>query len=219
MEPQAQSVFDQPAYNCLQAAQYLGLSVATLRGWTAGDSLIAVPAEGALSFNNLAEAHVLKAMRRTHGLSLQRIRRALAELAKTRRTAHPLLDEAFETDGVDLCVREEADVVNLSRSSQREFREFVALYLRRIERNAEGQVSRLYPFVIAEREEDPKTISISPTVSFGKPVLAGTGISTAVVAGRFRARDSLQDLATEYRIDLQTLEDAIRWEMSMGKAA
>jgi uncharacterized protein (DUF433 family) len=181
--------------------------------------LITPAASDALSFNNLAEAHVLKSMRRVHRLSLQRIRKALVELSKIRQTAHPLLDERFETDGVDLCIRDDGDVVNLSQHSQQEFREFVALYLRRIERNEAGHVTRLYPFVIAEREDEPKSIAISPMVSFGKPVLAGTGISTSVIVGRFNARDSVQDLAAEYQVEAALLEDAIRWELSKGKAA
>lgn len=219
MASSAQSVFDQPAYSCSQAAQYLGLSTSTLRGWIADDGLVAPARENVLSFNNLAEAHVLKAMRRVHLLPLQRIRKALGELARTRQTTHPLLDEAFETDGVDLCIREEADVLNLSKHSQREIREFVSLYLYRIQRNEEGTVTRLYPFIVAERADEPKPISISPIVSFGKPVLAGTGISTSVIAGRFTARDSLHDLAAEYQVDIATLEDVIRWELSKGKAA
>ena len=60
---------------------------------------------------------------------------------------------------------------------------------------------------------------ISPVVSFGKPVLAGTGISTSVIVGRFNARDSIQDLAKEYSVSPAMLEDAIRWEMNQGKAA
>lgn len=219
MVPATQSVFDQPAYSCPQAAQYLGVSTATLRGWTSVDGLISTPVAHALSFNNLAEAHILKAMRRVHGLPLQRIRKALRELSRIRQTSHPLLDEEFETDGVDLCIREEDDVVNLSQSSQKEFREFVSLYLNRIHRNKEGQVTRLYPFVVAERKDEPKSISISPTISFGKPVLSGTGISTSVVVGRFNARDSVKDLAEEYQVDIAILEDAIRWELSKGKAA
>jgi uncharacterized protein (DUF433 family)/DNA-binding transcriptional MerR regulator len=219
MPPTAQSVFDQPAYTCSQAAQYLGLSTSTLRGWIAGDGLIAPPRENTLSFNNLAEAHILKAMRRVHLLPLQRIRKALSELAQTRQTAHPLLDEAFETDGVDLCIREESDVVNLSKHSQREIREFVSLYLHRIQRNENGKVTRLYPFIVADKPDEPKAISISATVSFGKPVLTGTGISTSIIAGRFTARDSLHDLAAEYQVDIATLEDVIRWELSKGKAA
>jgi uncharacterized protein (DUF433 family) len=56
-------------------------------------------------------------------------------------------------------------------------------------------------------------------VSFGKPVLAGTGISTSVIVGRFNARDSVSDLAREYGVATAVLEDAIRWEMNKGKAA
>ena len=213
------SVFDQPAYSCMQAAQYVGLKYATLRSWISDERLITVPERNALSFNNLAEAHVLKAMRRVHKLPLQRIRKALLELAKRRETPHPLLDESFETDGVTLCIREAEEVINLSKHSQREIRQFVALYLHRIQRNPEGRVTRLCPFIITDNQSEPESISISPMVSFGKPVLTGTGISTSVIAGRFNARDSISDLAAEYQVDTAILEDAIRWEMSKGKAA
>jgi uncharacterized protein (DUF433 family) len=165
------------------------------------------------------EAHVLKAMRKTHKLSLQAIRKALIELSSLRQTAHPLLDESFETDGVTLCIREDGDVINLSKSRQTEFREFVSLYLHRIERDARGVATHLYPFVSRDDASEPKHISISPIISFGRPVLVGTGISTSVIAGRFAARDSLSDLAKEYQIDGNILEDAIRWEMLKGKAA
>jgi len=218
MASSAQSVFDQPAYSVPQAAHYLGLNYLTLKNWIGQDGLIATPAMNALSFNNLAEAHILKAMRRVHKLPLQRIRKSLVELSKIRQTPHPLLDETFETDGINLCIRDADDVINLSKNSQREIREFVALYLQRIERS-QGRVTRLYPFVVAEREDEPRSISISPTVSFGKPVISGTGISTSVIVGRFNARDSIADLAAEYQVDTATLEDAIRWEISKGKAA
>lgn len=219
MDSHPQNVFDTPAYSCLQAAQYVGIPRHTLRRWIGEDGLIVTSVPNALSFNNLAEAHILKAMRKVHGLSLQGIRKALRELAQLRQSAHPLLDEAFETDGVNLCIRDEDEVINLSQRSQREFREFVSLYLHRIQRDETGRVARLYPFIVADRESEPKNISISPTVSFGKPVLAGTGISTSVIVGRFNARDSVADLAREYNVMPAVLEDAIRWEMNRGKAA
>jgi len=56
-------------------------------------------------------------------------------------------------------------------------------------------------------------------IAFGRPVLADTGISTAVIAGRFMADDSITDLAQEYAVEIGALEDAIRWEMLKGKAA
>ena len=219
MHAGSQNVFDTPAYSCVQAAHYIGVPRHTLRRWVGEDGLIVTPASNALSFNNLAEAHIIKAMRKVHKLPLQGIRRALRELAQLRQTEHPLLDESFETDGVNLCIRDKNEVINLSQRSQREFREFVSIYLHRIHRDDTGRVARLYPFVVADLANEPKHISISPTVSFGKPVLVGTGISTSVIVGRFNARDSVADLAREYGVDATILEDAIRWEMNKGKAA
>jgi uncharacterized protein (DUF433 family) len=219
MASATRSVFDTPAYSCLQAARYIGLPYQTLRGWVAGDGLIKAPDPSGLSFNNLAEAHILKAMRRVHKLPLQGIRRALSELQQFRHTDHPLLDETFETDGIDLCIRVNDDVINLSQRGQREIREFVSLYLQRIKRDDTGRVARLYPFVVAELESEPRNISISPRVSFGKPVLTGTAISTSVIVGRFNARDSVADLAAEYNVAPAVLEDAIQWEMTRGRAA
>ena len=214
----ALSIFDTPAYSGPQAARYAGVPYATLRTWM-DDGLIRAAEPNHLSFNNLAEAHLLKSMRSVHKLSLQAIRRALKELATRRDTAHPLLDESFETDGVSLCIREDDRVYNLNHTSQQEFREFVALYLQRIERDAHGTATRLFPFITRDQVHDPKHISISPAVSFGRPVLTGTGISTAVIAGRFAARDSLVDLASEYQLPEPVLEDAIRCEMRKGRAA
>jgi uncharacterized protein (DUF433 family) len=219
MTARSESIFDTPAYSCLQAAHYVGVPSHTLARWVGEAGLISAPAGGGLSFNNLAEAHILKAMRKVHRLSLQGIRRALQELAEIRKSTHPLLDESFETDGVDLCVRYEDSVINLSRKGQREIGEFVSLYLRRIQRDESGRVARLYPFVVADRDDEPKSICISPAVSFGRPVLAETGISTSVIVGRFNARDSVEDLAREYQVPASILEDAIRWEMNKGKAA
>lgn len=219
MSSASQSVFDTPAYSCLQASHYLGVATSTLRGWIGENGLIHTPVPGILSFNNLAEAHILRAMRKEHRLTHQAIRRALNELAKLRQTAHPLLDESFETDGINLCIRYEDSIVNLSQKSQTEFREFVSLYLHRIHRDQSGRVTQLYPFVVEESANEPKNISINPKVSFGKPVLVGTGISTAVIVGRFNARDSVSDLAREYNVSPAILEDAIRWEMNKGKAA
>ncbi len=218
MSSQSSSIVDIPAYSAPQVAHYAGVPYPTLRSWVELD-LIRAPRPNYLSFNNLAEAHVLKSMRSVHKLSLQAIRRALQELALRRSSAHPLLDEMFETDGVNLCIREDDRVYNLSQRSQQEFREFVSLYLHRIERDAEGKAMRLYPFITRHQAGDPKHVSISPAVSFGRPVIAGTGISTAVIAGRFAARDSLAELAREYGQDEFVLEDAIRWEMLKGKAA
>ena len=53
---------------------------------------------------------------------------------------------------------------------------------------------------------------MNPAVAFGKPVIAGTGISTGVIATRFHARESLGELAKEYALPEAKLEEAVRWE-------
>jgi uncharacterized protein (DUF433 family) len=218
MNTQAEDVFELPAYGCNEAARYIGLPYHTLRLWVSDTGLIRTPAPNILSWNNLAEAHVLKAMRKVHGLSMQGIRKALRELENVRATRHPLLDESFETDGVNLCIREEDRVINLSRHRQQEIKDFVTIYLHRIKRNR-GVATYLFPFVVADTADEPKSISISPKVSFGKPVLAGTGVSTSVIVGRFKARDSISDLAREYEVSESVLEDAVRWELGRAEAA
>ncbi len=132
---------------------------------------------------------------------------------------HPLLELSFATDGVDLFIRDAIGPVNLSRGGQRAIPEVVDLYLRRLGRNREGGTTHLFPFIGEGRENEPRNVSISPDVSFGKPVLAGTGISTAVIAGRFAARDSMEELASEYGVARDLIEDAIRWETSYKRAA
>ena len=212
MSDQVQDVFELPAYGCNEAARYIGLPSHTLRQWVSEAGLIRTPSANVLSWNNLAEAHVLKAMRKVHRLSMQGIRKALQELERLKASSHPLLDEGFETDGVNLCIREEGRIINLSRHQQQEIKDFVAIYLHRIRRDR-GVATHLFPFIVTDTADEPQSISISPKVSFGKPVLAGTGISTSVIVGRFKARDSIADLAREYEVSAAVLEDAVRWEL------
>jgi len=53
---------------------------------------------------------------------------------------------------------------------------------------------------------------LTPTIAAGRPVIDGTGVSTAVIASRFFARDSVENLAQEYELSERQIEEAIRWE-------
>jgi uncharacterized protein (DUF433 family) len=214
------STYDRPTYGYPEAAQYLRLNPSTLRTWASPNGLIRPASPGSLSWNNLAEMHVLKSLRRVHGISHQAIRKALQELSTQTKSEHPLLDPSFETDGVDLFINDAAGLVNLSRRGQRAMRDVISLYLQRIGRDAKsGQATHLFPFIAGASEDEPEHVSINPNVSFGKSVIAGTGISTAVIAGRFAARDSIASLAEEYEVAPELIEDAIRWEAPQAKAA
>ncbi len=92
------------------------------------------------------------------------------------------------------------------------------LYLERIERDPKG-LFKLYPFVMERTQYEPRLILLNPAVGFGKPVIAGTGISTAVVSSRFSARESVPDLASEYGVTPKQIEEAIRWEQRTAAVA
>jgi len=163
----------------------------------------------------LVEAHVLRAIRRDHTIALPKVREALIYLATQIPSEHPLVEREFETDGLDLFITHYGQLINITKDGQLTMRQAIQVYLRRIERDPNGIPIRLYPFTRSEPTETVRAIVIDPYVSFGRPVLAGTGIVTAIIAERYRAGESIDDLATDYRRSRPEIEEALRCEMPL----
>ena len=205
-----------PLYGLSEAALYLRVPIKTLEYWAFGRGRIspmirvAEKRPRALSFWNLLECHMLAAMRSLYDLRLPNIRRAVAQLSKTSKFKHPLIEEPLYTNRVDVLIKEIDKMVNLSRGGQLAIPEIVEAHLERVEHDK--GIFNFYPFVRERSAAEPKFIVINPALGFGKPVLAGTGVSTAVVASRFNARESIPDLAKEYGLEEKQIEEAIRWE-------
>jgi uncharacterized protein (DUF433 family) len=169
---------------------------------------------------NLVEAHVLNGMRRIENVPFYKVRGALEYIEKRFPSKHPLADHQFQTDGVDLFIEGLGQLVAVSKEGQIGIREVIEQYLRRIERDLKFTPFRLYPFLQDRpREDAPKQILIDPLVSFGRPVIAGTGIPTDVVAERFYAGESWKDLAKDYGLTQDQIQEALRYEAPARKAA
>ena len=215
---------DIPIYGITEAAQYLRVPLNTLVYWVkGGGSLpplikIASTSPPRLSFTNLLECYMLSSMRAIYDVRIPKVRKALATLAKYVQHKHPLVEQAFQTDRRDLFIEHLGNIVNLSKDQQILIPGVMEYYLERIERDPRG-LFKFYPFVMGRTQDEPRLILINPAVGFGKPVIAGTGISTAVVASRFNARESIDDLASEYRVEPQQIEEAIRWEQKTAAVA
>ncbi len=214
-----------PAYRLSEAAHYLGLSRSTLRAWTLGQRgfrpVIAIADAQAktLSFVNLVEAHVLAAIRRKHGVTLQSVRRALDYTRNKLGIERPLAHQQFETDGVDLFVEKLGATINVSRSGQLAMAKELRAHLDRIERDPKGVPIKLYPFTRSpEAARQTRSIVIDPRVSFGRPVLAHTGVPTAVLADRYKAGDSIDALAQDFGASRAEIEEAIRCELALQVA-
>lgn len=208
-------IMETAIYGLTEAAQYLRVPLNTLRYWAKGGGslppLIRLAEPARLSFANLLECYMLSSMRAIYDVRIPKVRKALVTLAKYVQHRHPLIEQAFETDRRDLFIEHLGNKVNLSKNEQILIPGIMELYLQRIERDPRG-LFKLYPFVMQPQPSEPKLILINPAVGFGKPVIAGTGISTAVIASRFNARESIDDLASEYGVTSKQIEEAIRWE-------
>jgi uncharacterized protein (DUF433 family) len=218
MNRASENMFEVPVYGMMDAAHYLRVPYQTLRYWTRGrdsiEPLVRLADEDPprLSFFNLMECHMISSIRTHYNLRVPKVRRALRVLAELYPSPHPLIDKPLETDRFDLFIREhEDDLVCLTKNGQIPFKEFVVMHLQRIETNKEGMLT-FYPFVEKRSADEPKIIMMSPAVSFGKPVISGSSIPTAVISSRFHARESVPDLAGEYGRTIKEIEEAIRWE-------
>jgi uncharacterized protein (DUF433 family) len=214
-----------------EAARLLRVSPSTVRAWTLGQPYeswgkkrlfkavieIADREKRFLSFRNLVELHVLVAIRRQYGVSLQNVRRAVDFMHKHLHGAHPLASHRMLTDGKDLLVRHAGDLPNVSRAGQVEM-DVVSAFLDRIEFTRDGALLRLFPFATTAIDNDSRSAVIDPRVQFGRPCLQGTGIPTEVIGERFQAGETIESLAADYDITPRQAEDAIRYER-MPRAA
>ncbi len=166
---------------------------------------------------NLVEIHVLDAIRRKHHIPLDKVRTALIFLKRKFPSPHPLAELPFETDGLDLFITKFGQLINVSQDGQLAMQEIMRAHLHRIERDVRGIPIKLFPFTrkrdIDEFPKDPRVIVIDPYMSFGRPSLEGTGIPTAIIAERYKAGESINDLAQDYGLKPLQIEEVIRCEL------
>ncbi|MBU4427045.1 MAG: DUF433 domain-containing protein [Proteobacteria bacterium] len=217
---------DVPAYTVAEAARYLRLAPATLRSWVIGrqyprgndtaffEPLIRLPdpSIAQLSFRNLVEAHVLRALRIEHGISIRHVRIARDVAEKAFGIARLLLSPHLHTDAGDLFLDKYGELVNLSKSGQLAMKKILEVFLKRVERDLHNMPSRLFPFIQRAYLDAPKVIVIDPYISFGRPVIQRKGISTAIIADRIDAGESVENLTEDYNLDSWEIEEAIIYE-------
>ena len=105
------------------------------------------------------------------------------------------------------------NLVNISQDGQIAMREVMSAALRRIDRDPRGVPVRLFPFTRNSISDAPTSVVIDPRLSAGRPVIAGTGIATEIVAERYKAGESVAELARDYERSGDEIEEAIRCEL------
>jgi uncharacterized protein (DUF433 family) len=222
--------FDFPMYTVAEAARALDVPPTTLTTWAfgyvrrpagrqehRGEAIVtAFPgSQGpSIPFVGLAEGMVLAAVRRS-GVSLQRVRPALAVLARDMGIEHALASKRLYTDGAELLFDhaaqlpgDQGDAVRelvVIRSGQRVFTEIIEAYLHRIEYDTDGyaRLIRLPAYELAEVVADPDR-------AFGQPIFARGGARVSDVLDRFWSGDDIQMLSEEFGIPKPEIEDVLR---------
>ena len=216
-------IVDLPAYTISEVAHYLNMPVSTVRCWSVGrdgyEPLIRVPASTPvlLSFLNLTELHILAAIRRKFVVPMPKVRQAmeyLESMAKNQfEKQHPLTNSLLETAGFYSFVDQFEGFISVSQHGQSVIRKIVDAALHRIEFSSTGMPVKLYPYTRPDFSSAPVMIVIDPCLSAGRPVIAGTGITTSTIAERYKAGESVKELARDYERDHEEIEEAIRCEL------
>jgi uncharacterized protein (DUF433 family) len=229
-------VHDAPAYRASEAAHILALPFGTVQAWCFGHDYrhadgrpkrfkrVIEPADARhklLSFANLCELHLLGVIRRRHRVTLPQVRQAVDYMRERMGEDRPLLSSEFKTNGVHLFVERAGQLFNVSQQGQQALREDFAQALSRVDYDQRGVAVRLFPYSApaARSAGQPPAVVVDPLRSFGRPALVDVYVRTDVIAERFDAGDSIEEMAGDYRVSPRQIEEAIRFERLRGRRA
>ncbi len=203
-----------PLYSQTEAAHCLAIPRSTVRYWLRGSPSYPHPVvkseiPEALSFLNLVELFMIKALRRSHEVQLQSIRRAITYMERDLGIERPLLQD-LETWGGDVFYRDLETVINISKGGQIALGKIIERFLLRVERDDANIPKELFPLV--QDSYNDKPVSINPRVLFGRPTVQGTRIHTAFIARRVDAEEDINAIAEDYRMDPSLVMDALIYE-------
>jgi uncharacterized protein (DUF433 family) len=234
------NLYDEPAYRASEVADILALPLGTVKAWAFGQNYryrdgrpkrfvklieAANPKQRYLSFANLCELYVLSALRRSHRIPMPVVRDSLDFVSHELGTKRPLIARQFLTNGLSLYYKEAGRLMNASKPGQQEMDGDFERALQRIERDQRGTPIRLFPLLApaappSDKESQPTgAVVIDPRMAFGRPALTKAGVTTQVVADRFLARDDPSEMAEDYRVDVDDIWEAIRFELGPQRRA
>lgn len=162
---------------------------------------------GVVSFIDLIEV-IAAGKLRQKGFSLRRIRQINEYCQLALSMDRPLVTETFKTNGRDVFVKAESgfllDVLH-ERGTQA-WDEVLDPFLDTLDYEDET-ARRWWP----SGKDEP--IVVDPDYGFGLPVVWRSGVRTEIVAERFRAGDTRQEIAYDFGISPGEVEAALRYEL------
>lgn len=217
-------------YSAREAARLTGVPVTNLRRWIFGYQSKGKSYEGlwertvdesdTIGFHDLLELKLVYAFRK-HGLSIPVIREA-ARIARDEFGEYPFSRQQFHTDGEALFVEaannvDDLRLIDIIKKQYVVDQVYRPSFLESVDFSESGGAERWYP-VHNEEPEKGKVIVLDPQRSFGKPILKDSGVPTRILYEAYRFNDPV-DIAANYNISVQDVEQAVLYETRLQAAA
>lgn len=145
---------------------------------------------------------------------MQEIRRALGILADEIGIPHALASKDLFTDGArilyDFAAKEGSEALGgltIVVSRQRVFAPVIKDYLKRIYYATDGWAGRL-------RLPQFERVIVDPRRAFGQPIFEKGAARIEDVLDRFKAGDSLREVASDFGVPLDDVEEVIRGSLA-----
>ncbi|HEV8398792.1 MAG TPA: hypothetical protein VGQ18_03020, partial [Gemmatimonadales bacterium] len=170
---------DRPRYTTREVARAVGMPPATVSAWLRGypyplargggrfQSVIeqSDPSDGRLSFNDLLQVAVLRALRTSHQLQLPYIRKALLDAQKQHGIEHLLISAELRAGAGRMFIQKYGELLELNAAEQ--FTMW-AIFQDFLEQFVDFPKAKFFP---RERTTNGRRlILVTPFIGFGKPV-------------------------------------------------
>lgn len=198
-----------PAYQVGEAAHYARISPSTVVAWHKIEQRVLSQKQSRerLSYLQLIELAVVAAFRIAK-FPLNEIRAAREYVKRELKCDHPFAEYEFKRYGKSLFTEYDSAgirrLLKANQAGQLAWKEIVGPVLQEFEYEHEGVAIRWH----VAGPSSP--IVIDPRVAFGVPTIKGT--PTWIIKGRFDAGESDSEIAEDFRLDVPSIREALKFE-------
>ena len=225
--PDRTDILTRPLYGHAESDYLAGVTRGTSRRWLKGYHYKGVdeeridqppvtlrddPAAPGVSFTDLVEVAAIGRLK-SRGFNLRDIRGIVTAAQEILGVPRPLTSETFKISGRDAFVAAEGHLINVSTTRrQTAWESVLAPFLETLE----------YEQLLARRWwplGDDKAILIDPSYAFGLPVVAGSSVRTEIIFERFSVDETREEIADDFRLTAEQVDNALRFEVNRAKLA
>lgn len=221
-QPEPQDLREHPRYTYREVARAADIPVSTVGAWVrgypygvkrGGGSFKAViqrpdPRDPRLSFNNLLEISVLRALRKTHQIELRYIRQALTMAQHEHGIQRLLISPELRAAPGRLFLRQYGRLLELTMARQLAMEKIFEQFLERVDFSK----AQFFPIERSLGGQGGKLILVTPFVAFGRPIISRVGVSTRAIAERVNAGEERGAIMLDYDLNELEFDEALLYE-------